>query len=219
MAQDFDRVSIVVPPSATPGTVLEQIMPDGQELSLRVPEGVYPGSVLTLVWDPTTGSWSCTADPAPVSPQESSAVDSPVPVFDASQASPQNHTGAFRHGVDAAAAGGQDLRSRRVRVAPLLRPLCVGCVGGGLRLMSSKFSRKAGRREGRSSSESSRGLFMGGPVSTAPSPIRPRKYRRSAARPPQLAVGHQDLDFQMPHTKLCKFDHISQNSDGVACTT
>lgn len=107
-AEDFDRVSIVVPPSATPGTVLEQIMPDGQELSLRVPEGVYPGSVLTLVWDPTTGSWSCTADPAPVSPQESSAVDSPVPVFDASQASPQNHTGAFRHGVDAAAAGGQD---------------------------------------------------------------------------------------------------------------
>eukprot|EP00927_Polykrikos_kofoidii_P008288 TRINITY_DN13433_c0_g4_i1.p1 TRINITY_DN13433_c0_g4~~TRINITY_DN13433_c0_g4_i1.p1 ORF type:complete len:583 (+),score=133.73 TRINITY_DN13433_c0_g4_i1:141-1889(+) len=57
------RVSMVVPEGALPGTKLNCSAPDGQELRLTVPEGVPPGSIMTLTQDPVTKQWKCMAEP------------------------------------------------------------------------------------------------------------------------------------------------------------
>lgn len=57
-----------VPLGATPGTKLQCNAPDGQELRLTVPEGVPPGSVMTLTQDPLTRQWKCMAEPADAPP-------------------------------------------------------------------------------------------------------------------------------------------------------
>lgn len=58
------RVSMVVPEGALPGTKLQYTAPDGQELRLTVPDGVPPGSVMTLTQDPMSKAWKCMAEPA-----------------------------------------------------------------------------------------------------------------------------------------------------------
>merc|ERR1719482_1168373 len=54
----------MVPEGAVPGTKLQCSAPDGQELRLTVPDGVPPGSVMTLTQDPITKGWKCMAEPA-----------------------------------------------------------------------------------------------------------------------------------------------------------
>lgn len=56
-------VELVVPHDAGPGTKLEYVAPDGQELRLTVPDGVPPGSIMTLTQDPQTLVWRCMAEP------------------------------------------------------------------------------------------------------------------------------------------------------------
>jgi len=56
-------VSLVVPDEAGPGTKLQYTAPDGQELRLSVPDGVPPGSLMTLFQDPVTKMWRCEAEP------------------------------------------------------------------------------------------------------------------------------------------------------------
>jgi len=60
----FGMISMVVPEGATTGTKLLYDAPDGQELRLTVPEGVGPGSVMSLEQDPVSKVWRCMADPA-----------------------------------------------------------------------------------------------------------------------------------------------------------
>jgi len=55
-------MSMVVPPDAQPGSTLTFTTPDGRSLDIAVPDGVYPGYVLTLAQDPSTKSWSCSAE-------------------------------------------------------------------------------------------------------------------------------------------------------------
>lgn len=57
-------VSLVVPEGVGPGMKLQYDAPDGQELRLTVPDGVPPGSVMTLTQDPVTKQWKCMAEPA-----------------------------------------------------------------------------------------------------------------------------------------------------------
>mmetsp|Transcript_15560 Transcript_15560/g.34632 ORF Transcript_15560/g.34632 Transcript_15560/m.34632 type:complete len:548 (-) Transcript_15560:58-1701(-) len=71
------RVSMVVPEGAMPGTKLQYSAPDGQELRLTVPEGVPPGSVMTLTQDPVTGQWKCMAEP--VEDPEDAQAAAPAP--------------------------------------------------------------------------------------------------------------------------------------------
>merc|ERR1719410_2284369 len=56
------KVSMVVPEGALPGTKLQYAAPDGQELRLTVPDGVPPGSLMTLTQDPVTKQWKCMAE-------------------------------------------------------------------------------------------------------------------------------------------------------------
>jgi len=62
-AEEPPVIELYVPDDALPGTKLEWIAPDGQELRLTVPEGVPPGSLMTLSQDPATGKWKCMAEP------------------------------------------------------------------------------------------------------------------------------------------------------------
>lgn len=57
-------MTVVVPERATAGMKMRCTVPDGQELRLTVPEGVPPGSVMTLTQDPETKQWKCMAEPA-----------------------------------------------------------------------------------------------------------------------------------------------------------
>jgi len=59
---------MVVPEGAVPGTKLQYAAPDGQELRLTVPDGVPPGSVMTLTQDPVSKQWRCMAEPADPEP-------------------------------------------------------------------------------------------------------------------------------------------------------
>ncbi|CAJ1394341.1 unnamed protein product [Effrenium voratum] len=75
------EITLTVPAIAQPGMKLQYRTPDGQELRLTVPEGVPPGSVLTLTQDPATKQWKCMAEPAdepPDFPYPSQAPQAPV---------------------------------------------------------------------------------------------------------------------------------------------
>lgn len=63
-------VTLTVPDNATPGTKLQYKAPDGQELRLTVPEGVPPGSIMSLTQDPVSKQWKCMAEPADPPPIE-----------------------------------------------------------------------------------------------------------------------------------------------------
>eukprot|EP00747_Dinoflagellata_sp_TGD_P103014 gnl/TRDRNA2_/TRDRNA2_168831_c2_seq2.p1 gnl/TRDRNA2_/TRDRNA2_168831_c2~~gnl/TRDRNA2_/TRDRNA2_168831_c2_seq2.p1 ORF type:complete len:402 (+),score=68.89 gnl/TRDRNA2_/TRDRNA2_168831_c2_seq2:79-1284(+) len=62
------KMTMVVPDGATPGTKLSCTAPDGQELRLTVPDGVPPGSVMTLTQDPASKAWKCMAEPVDPDP-------------------------------------------------------------------------------------------------------------------------------------------------------
>lgn len=66
--------SIIVPEGFVAGMKLQYTASDGQELRLTVPEGVPPGSVMTLTQDPFTKQWKCMASPAEPSAENPSAV-------------------------------------------------------------------------------------------------------------------------------------------------
>jgi len=70
--------SVVVPCGAGPGSLLRHTTPEGQELDLIIPEGVLPGSRLTLTRDPATGTWNCTADHTISSTEQSGAADAAI---------------------------------------------------------------------------------------------------------------------------------------------
>jgi len=57
-------ISMVVPREAVAGIRLRCAAPDGTELCLTLPEGVPPGSRMTVSRDPVTGAWKCVAEPA-----------------------------------------------------------------------------------------------------------------------------------------------------------
>jgi len=63
-------VTLTVPDNATPGTKLQYKAPDGQELRLTVPEGVPPGSIMSLTQDPVSKQWKCMAEPADPPPEQ-----------------------------------------------------------------------------------------------------------------------------------------------------
>lgn len=65
--------SVTVPANASPGDDLPCTTPDGRELNLVVPDGVLPGSILTLTQDPDTGKWSCSAEGCPNPAEDPSA--------------------------------------------------------------------------------------------------------------------------------------------------
>jgi len=69
--EEGPKETIIVPENAVPGTKLQYTASDGQELRLTVPEGVPPGSIMTLQQDPVTKAWKCMAEPAdlPEEPQ------------------------------------------------------------------------------------------------------------------------------------------------------
>merc|ERR1712137_901965 len=72
--EDALVMTTVVPELAVAGTKLRCTAPDGQELRLTVPEGVPPGSVMTLTLDPVSRQWKCMAEPI-----DSSALQSEMP--------------------------------------------------------------------------------------------------------------------------------------------
>lgn len=69
-----ERITMTVPEGACTGTKLLYNAPDGQELRLTVPEGVGPGSVMTLEQDPTSKVWRCMADPVKSTEEEVSEI-------------------------------------------------------------------------------------------------------------------------------------------------
>jgi len=78
------RFTMVVPDNAPSGTKLHCQAPDGQELRLTVPEGVPPGSVMTLTLEPGTKSWKCMAEPPEVDrapPMQSNTVSETVMTY------------------------------------------------------------------------------------------------------------------------------------------
>jgi len=89
--------TFVVPEGATPGTKLMYNAPDGQELRLTVPDGVPPGSVMTLTQDPVTKQWKCMAEPPelpaadPEPPQAQGPVSYAAPPAVSSYLPPQYH--------------------------------------------------------------------------------------------------------------------------------
>jgi len=88
-------MTITVPAGAYTGMLLERTAPDGQALSVNVPEGVVAGMVLKFVQDPLSRTWSCTAGEA-----EADAMHLPMPsttdVLKATTASmPTMDCGAF----------------------------------------------------------------------------------------------------------------------------
>eukprot|EP00443_Scrippsiella_acuminata_P088332 CAMPEP_0115448830 /NCGR_PEP_ID=MMETSP0271-20121206/40688_1 /TAXON_ID=71861 /ORGANISM="Scrippsiella trochoidea, Strain CCMP3099" /LENGTH=156 /DNA_ID=CAMNT_0002874953 /DNA_START=122 /DNA_END=588 /DNA_ORIENTATION=- len=87
--------TIVVPEGATAGTSLKHTTPDGKELDLAVPPGVPPGSSLILTQDPSTGAWSCVAEPPkpPAAPPAAAPASFTVVVpEDAVPGAPLKHT-------------------------------------------------------------------------------------------------------------------------------
>jgi len=67
--QEEPCMTLIVPERAEAGMKLRCTTPDGQELRLTVPEGVAPGSIMTLTQDLETKQWTCMAEP----------IDDPLP--------------------------------------------------------------------------------------------------------------------------------------------
>lgn len=68
--EDLLNMTVVVPEGAQPGMKLCCMAPDGQKLRLTVPEGVPPGSIMSLTQDPATKQWKCMAEPPDDFPPE-----------------------------------------------------------------------------------------------------------------------------------------------------